>query len=434
MVSPLDTIVAPITGVGAAAVAGIRVSGPDAWKVAAAVFPAWPAEVEPLKATYGRFAHGDDGYALPFQERRSFTGDQSVEFFVHGSPESVRQLIQLCLDAGARYAEPGEFTLRAFLNGRIDLTQAEAVRDTVEAQTDAQLRAANALREGALRDQVRSLRDRAIGLLAAVEASVDFSDEIGELDRSVAQHTLRGIREALEGLLSLASSGLILRRGLRIAIVGPPNAGKSSLLNAILKSERAIVTDVPGTTRDTVEEAADFSGFPVVLIDTAGLRESQDPVESIGIQRSRAAAANADRIWYVYDASLGWSPDDQAAVSAFERPVEILANKTDLGQATPVGLAVSALTGQGLPHLVQTTVISLESTSPTPYINGRHEGPLRSALEAVETLGSFLAHDAPEDLLATLLRQLIHDLGQVTGETVEADMLQRIFQDFCVGK
>lgn len=429
----LDTIVAPITGLAPAAVAGIRISGPEAWKVAAAVFPRWPADAEPLKAVYGRFVHGDDGFVLPFEAGRSFTGETSAELFVHGSPESVRQIVAACRQAGARTAEPGEFTLRAFLNGRIDLTQAEAVRDTVESRTAVQLRAANAAREGALREAVEAISDRIVRLLAAIEASVDFGEEVGELDRPQARADLLDAAANLGSLLDQARVGRIVRQGLRIAIVGRPNAGKSSLLNALLRSERAIVTDVPGTTRDTVEESAAFDGVPVVLIDTAGLRDSADPVESLGIQRSRASAADADLIWYVYDAAAGWTDEDAAFLASFDRPAAVVANKADLPHSAGTGRLVSAKTGLGLPQLASEAVRDA-APSDLPLVNDRHAALLREAREAVEAALSGLSHDAPEDLLTTHLRQALHSLGRITGETVEADMLERIFRDFCVGK
>lgn len=430
MASHFDTIVAPITGAGAAAVATIRLSGPEAWQVASAVFSPWAPE--PLKATYGRYRHGDDGIALPFSEGHSYTGDESVELSIHGSTASVRNLMESCIRAGARMAEPGEFTQRAFLNGRIDLTQAEAVRDTIDARTDAQLRLANLQREGLLRRRVSAMTHSIGKVLAAVEASVDFSEEIGELDRPSAIASLDAISTEIAELLATASISRILRQGLRVAIVGPPNAGKSSLLNAILGSERAIVTEIPGTTRDFVEEQIEVEGFPVVLIDTAGLRESKDRIESLGIQRSRAIAAGADHVWFVYDATTGPTADDKALVASFASAT-LVANKCDL---TPPdqGIAVSARTGEGISELLMALPIDQDIAHREVAVNPRHSALLEQTRQSLDVAMATLRSNRPTDLVSVLLQDSIQALGQITGETASPDMISRIFADFCIGK
>ncbi len=343
-----DTIVAPITGNQSAAVAWVRISGPEAWRIASVVFKAWPTEPVSHRAVFGAYIYGDSGLALPFETGHSYTGEQSVELSLHGSTVSVRNLVESCLANGARLAEPGEFTLRAFLNGRLDLTQAEAVRDTVDAKTDGQLRAANFNRKGVLRREVSALREGVLTLLARVEASVDFSEEIGDLDRDhMARRRSRAILEGLDRLLGTADAGMIVRNGYRIAIVGPPNAGKSSLLNALLGEDRSIVTAIAGTTRDYVEEVLEVAGIPVILIDTAGLRSTEDLVETIGIERTRSIASNADEVWYLYDAASGWTPeDDDDRPQAMDRPVIILANKTDLRAPRPSASLSQLLTRQ----------------------------------------------------------------------------------------
>ncbi|MCL6624509.1 MAG: tRNA uridine-5-carboxymethylaminomethyl(34) synthesis GTPase MnmE, partial [Fimbriimonadales bacterium] len=314
-----DTIVAPITAPIRAPVAWIRVSGPDAWKIARSVFRRKGADVpeedyRPRYAYYGEIFSGseiiDEGLLILFEEGKSYTGESSFELSCHGSPAIVRKIVEAILQAGARPARPGEFTERAFVNGRIDLTRAEAVRETVEAVTEAQLRRARLLREGRLAERVEAWEEAVAKELARAEASVDFSEEIGELNREAVAENLRRVLGGIEEVLHTYPSARLLREGLRVAIVGRTNVGKSSLLNALLGTERAIVTDIPGTTRDTIEETLSVKGFPVVLTDTAGIRETEDRVESLGVMRSKKAVETADQVWFVYEAPLGWTPED----------------------------------------------------------------------------------------------------------------------------
>jgi tRNA modification GTPase len=431
----LDTIVAPITGNQPAAVAVIRVSGSEAWLVASRVFSNWPDKPESHKAVYGRFHTGDDGLALPFAEGHSYTGEETVEFSIHGSLASVRALVDLCLASGARMAEPGEFTQRAFMNGRMDLTQAEGVRDTIAASTELQLRQANLHRNGVLQAKVSDVLASIRKVLTHVEASVDFSEEIGDFNREAGLLAVCSDNEKVNALLTTAESGRILRNGLRIAIVGPPNAGKSSLLNALLGTDRAIVTPIAGTTRDYVEEQAEISGVLCVLIDTAGLRESEDPIELLGIQRSHAMAANADEVWYVYDAPVGFSGADEKAVAAFSRPVFVVANKSDLLSIDPArGVAVSAISRSGFEHLVEHVQGFIEGAGSVPFVNDRQVLPLQRAAESLDACVMALKNDLPDDLLAVGLRDAASHLGEITGETATDDIIDRIFHDFCIGK
>ncbi len=381
---------------------------------------------------YGHHASGDDGLAIAFRAEHSYTGEDAVELSMHGSRASIASVVESCLKSGARLARPGEFTQRAFLHGRIDLSQAEGVRESCEALTEAQLRLASRVREGSISREVGKVREELEKLLGAVEASVDFSEEIGDFDRERAAQVSAAVLRSIDKLLWNADAGRIMREGYRVAIVGPPNAGKSSLLNALLKTERSIVTDSPGTTRDYIEELADFGGVPVVLIDTAGLRESQDPVESIGVQRSRTIASQADAIWYVYDGSRGWSDEDELLSVAFGPFIKLLANKADLGSSGP-GLAISATTGEGLQSLIEDVREHAQVDSVEPLINPRHERILLAAREVMDAFDLSLG-EAPDDLLSVLLTQATMLLGEITGDTAALDMIDRIFHDFCIGK
>ncbi len=433
----LDTIVAPITGVQPAAVAWIRLSGPDAWTVASNVFKSWPeGDVESHRALFGKYVNGDEGLALPFAEDRSYTGEQAVELSLHGSAVSVRTLVEACLAAGARLAEPGEFTLRAFMNGRIDLTQAEAVRETVDAQTEAQLHLANLSRKGVLRKEFSALRSRILGVLAKVEASVDFSEEIGDLDRPVASAEIEAVCQVLLEWVVTAGWGQVVRNGYRIAILGRPNAGKSSLMNALLKNDRSIVTSTPGTTRDYIEESLEVEGFRVILTDTAGLRASVDPVEAKGIERSREVASKANHAFYMYDCAVGWTAEDDIHIAELDSQdisYTILANKVDIAEHGP-GNPISTMTMAGIDDLLADIKHLVESTPVVPFVNLRQLPFVEQAHQSLTECSALLKGDAPDDLLSVLLTDAAMQLGAITGETAAPDMIERIFHDFCIGK
>lgn len=423
-----DAIVAPITAVGGA-VAMVRVSGEGAWSVAESCFGRWPDAPESHRAQFVRFGNGDEGLVTPFAQGHGYTGEFAVEASIHGSPASVRWLVDECLASGARLAEPGEFTLRALMNGRLDLAQAEAVRDTVAAQTDLQLRFANRQRGGALSARIGALRDQAMAILAAVEASVDFSDEVGEFDRRAGMDQLVALAEAIERLLETEETGRIVRRGLRIAIVGEPNVGKSSLLNALLGRQRAIVTEIPGTTRDTIEALVELGGIPCTLIDTAGIRETRDLIEREGVARALTAAQEADLVWHVHDASVELRGVPECDL--------LIWNKIDRQDAAPPpegSMPVSALTREGVKGLSSWVSAKVDADRWDVVIDPRHALSLRNARKVTLDAMSTIRSDQPDDLLATCLRTVIRSLGEVTGQSCDAEMLERVFRDFCVGK
>lgn len=449
--SPHDTIAAIATPIGEGSVGMIRVSGSRAFALAQQVIRPSP-QLDPAPPRFphcvvGRFVHHehtlDHVVATFFKGPQSYTGEDVMEIAGHGNPALLATLLQALLSQGARAAEPGEFTLRAFQNGKIDLTQAEAVADLIRAKTD---RAQHAAREqlfGRLGVEIRRWRDHLLPLLAHVEVALDHSDDDHEfLAREGLIEQCERLQEGLTQLLRSGPIGQRLRDGLRVVLVGKPNVGKSSLLNALLKHDRAIVTAIPGTTRDTLEEWTDWNGLPVLLTDTAGVRATaSDPVEHLGIERSRRAMAAADFIFVVQDASQSPDAEDEAVLAAVaEKPHVLVLNKSDLGQrSVREGLAVSALTGEGLERLTERvsrfalgeTAGSLEARW---MLNQRHRETLERATEALARATAAARADAYEDVIALELRTALSALGEIIGETTTEDLLGQIFANFCIGK
>jgi tRNA modification GTPase len=378
---------------------------------------------------------------------RTYTRQDVAEIHCHGGIVPLRQTLELVLHSGARLAEPGEFTLRAFLNGRIDLAQAEAVLDIVQAKTEVGLRAAVRQLDGHISDEVSALRARLVQALAHVEASLDFpEDEIPSLDLALV---LASAREQLAGLIARADQGVIYRQGVQTAIVGRPNVGKSSLLNALLRSNRAIVTAIPGTTRDTLEETLNLRGIPLCLVDTAGITQTSGLIEQLGVERSRQALQRADLVLLVIDGSeeLG-DGDFEIAEQVRNRSVIVVVNKVDLPaiaedarilpQARHVRL--SALTGEGLGLLedaiLETVFSGQVLTADLPLVsNPRHAEILRRTTgHVIAAERSYRVRGGSADLVAVDLTAAVSALGEITGETVGEDVLDSIFSSFCLGK
>jgi len=456
-----DTISAISTPVGEGGIGIVRLSGPEALVIFQGFFapgrraalPAEPVTLEPSRLTYGHIvdpAAGqvvDEVLAAYMPAPGTYTRQDVVEINCHGGVVALRRVLALCLRGGARLAEPGEFTLRAFLNGRIDLAQAEAVLGITRARTEAGLRLAVDQLGGRLSEEIQRARAGLVDVLAWLEAAIDFAtDEIPERDVAPDLQAAQGV---LERLLAGADRGIITRHGLRTAIVGRPNVGKSSLLNALLRASRAIVTPVPGTTRDTLEETLNLRGIPLVLVDTAGIRAtSDDLVERLGIERSRNALAAADLALLVVDGSEPLTPvDGDIAALVGAKTALVVLNKSDLPAATIARdllpdrphLHVSALTGDGLDALeeaiVETVFAGQAAASQVVLVSSpRHKEAIHRALDHVIAAQETLAQGLPADFVSIDVTAAVNALGEITGETAHEDMLVAIFGRFCIGK
>lgn len=441
-----DTIVAIATPPGEGGVGIVRLSGSTAEPIARRVFR---GRLRDRRAVFGQITDPgtgepiDEALALLMRAPRTYTREDTVELQAHGSPVVLRRIVELCLREGARLAEPGEFTLRAFLNGRLDLAQAEAVLDLIQARTDAARRLAVQGLGGRLSGQLRGLRVRLLDLLAYLSARADFPDEDVPPDDITPR--LARIAHELDSLLATADAGLVYRQGAHVAIAGRPNAGKSSLLNRLLREERAIVTSIAGTTRDTVEETANFGGVPVVLTDTAGLTESADAVERIGVARSHEVIARSDAVLIVLDGSRPLCAEELELLRATEsRPRLVVINKCDLVPDPSLSggltaLRVSALTGTGVDRLEQllaelVTGGQTLAADTAIVTHPRHKAVLQRAAASIAAATGALESGLPEDLAAVDLRAAVEAIGEVTGDQVTEDLLDSIFRNFCIGK
>ena len=462
--SLLDTIAALATPLGRSAIAVVRLSGDRTRSILARIAPELPEDAEPRRPHLvllvdSRGETIDHALATLYAAPASYTGEDAAEISVHGSPVVVAELLRALIAAGARAARPGEFTERAFRLGKIDLVRAEAIRDLVDSRTGAAARASAMRLAGGLSSRLEKVREDLLAAAASLAATVDFAEDVGEeVDPSVAAR-LESARESLTRLAATYDTGRLLAAGCRVAILGRPNAGKSTLFNALLGTERAIVTDVPGTTRDTLEAALDVRGVPVELVDTAGLREAHDEVERLGVGRARDEGERADAVLYVFDAALGWSAEDESAVSGLDgKPVAIVANKMDRlrerddwtrprdglrrAQAKtcprdflPVcGLAPDA--GSKLRELLERTVASdVTSDSASELLASVRQRDLvaRSASACADAIEA-LARGVPPEYAATHVDSALAALADVFGETTSEDVLRRIFSTFCIGK
>ncbi len=495
-----DTIVAIATPPGQGGIGVVRLSGPEALSIAAPMLRL-KHEMEPGRAVFGELvepvpastitdelkvptSRAEDaremGHPHPYpqdQERleridevvvtyfakpHSYTTDDIVEISAHGSPVVLRHIVELCVAAGARLAEPGEFTMRAFLNGRIDLTQAEAVRDLIDSQTLYQAKVAAQQLEGALSRRLQPIKQKLVELIALLEAGIDFAeDDVSVLpDTTILEH-IGAVRAPLVQLSASFAYGKIVHEGLTLAIVGRPNVGKSSLFNRLVERERAIVTATPGTTRDLVSETVAIGGIPVKLVDTAGIRQALDEAESIGIQKSMEALADADLVLVVVDASQPAAKEDEELIrQAAERAAIVVGNKRDLrteetptlrqaqGRLSPstgekwgtqIPVYTSALTGEGIAELRAEILRQVGGETGTQaeagfLTNIRHEGLIKDSLAALNSAKTAVAAKIPHEMLLLDLYNALRPLDGITGATTTDDILNLIFSTFCIGK
>ena len=464
-----DTIVAVATPQGRGGIGVVRVAGPRARRITSPMLRL-KHDLEPGLAVFGELIEsgGDDAErrsagqpraAVPtridevvvthFAKPRSYTTDDIVEIAAHGSPVVLRHIVELCVAAGARLAEPGEFTMRAFLNGRIDLTQAEAVRDLIDSQTLYQAKVAAQQLEGALSKRLQPVKQKLVELIAVLEAGIDFAeDDVSILADSVIRERIAAVRQPLEALAATFAYGNIVHQGLTLAIIGRPNVGKSSLFNRLVERERAIVTATPGTTRDLISETVALGGIPLQLVDTAGIRQALDEAESMGIRKSIEALADADLVLVVFDASQNVAKEDNELLRQVQgRPAIVVGNKCDLESSSQwtvtsgqfASVQVSALTGQGigelrteiLRHIGGETGAQAESGFLT---NVRHQGLVQESLTALEAASHAVTGRIPHEMLLLDLYNALRPLDAITGATTTDDILNLIFSKFCIGK
>jgi tRNA modification GTPase len=439
-----DTIVAISTPVARAGIGVVRLSGGEARSIAERIlrFPREHA-CKPWTAAFGALL--DDTGAVVYQviatffaAPRSYTAEDLIEISCHGAPVVLRYCVERAVLAGARPAEPGEFTLRGYLNGRIDLPQAEAVRDLIDATTLYQARIAAQQVEGSVSRRIAPWKEQLLELISLLEAGIDFAED--DIDVAASDEILRRISPIEDGLNRLVRTfayGKLVHEGFSLAIVGRPNVGKSSLFNRLVEQDRAIVTEIPGTTRDTISETASLNGIPVRFIDTAGIRTGEDRVEKLGIERSYQAMADADLTLVVIDASEPITAEDETLLSGAARRL-VVANKIDVGRFFPEGaLGVSALTGEGIEDLRAAIFDSIapEVEQEAGFITSvRHEALLRESLAALAGAHEAIKNSIPHEMLLIDLYSALRPIDAITGATTADDILNRIFSTFCIGK
>ena len=440
------TIAAISTPQGTGGIAVIRISGNDAVAVADRVFSGSIKNARSHTVHYGHILKNgepiDEVLLTVMLAPRTFTREDTVEISCHGGSAATHAVLGAVIEAGAYVAEPGEFTKRAFTNGRIDLSQAEAVIDVINAKNELSRRNAVMQLGGTLSLEIKSVRDRLVHLSAQMQVIIDCPDEdLEDVDAAEIERVCRDSLDRVGRLLKSADNGRLIRDGIRCAIVGKPNVGKSSILNRLAGSERAIVTDIAGTTRDVIEETVSIDGIPIVLSDTAGIRETDDTVEKIGVDRSMRYIDGADIVIVVIDAETGLDEEDKAVLSATENKKRIvLVNKTDIADGDDaLGIAVSAVTGAGMDRLAAEIarlcrIDEIRAENRTVITNMRHKSALADAYKALADAADAIRNGVPTDIASIDIAAAMDALGEITGETVSESVVDEIFHNFCVGK
>lgn len=451
-----DTITAISTPLGEGAIGIVRLSGTEAISIANRVFKNKDLnQVASHTLTYGHIQDPDRDQIVDevmvsvMRSPKTFTREDVVEINTHGGIAVTNEILQLLIRQGARMAEPGEFSKRAFLNGRVDLTQAEAVMDLIRAKTDKAMNIAVKQLEGSLRELIDQTRQEILATLAQVEVNIDYPeyDDVEEMTTQLLREKTAAFSQLLTNLLRTAKRGKILREGLSTAIIGRPNVGKSSLLNNLLQEDKAIVTDIAGTTRDVIEEYVNIKGVPLKLIDTAGIRETDDVVEKIGVERSKKALEEADLVLLVLNGSEPLTAQDRELLTISQTSNRIvLLNKTDLPQAIERdqvpedALEISVLTNQNIDHIEDRINHlffdnqGLSEKDATYLSNARHISLIEKALEALEAVNEGLALGMPVDLLQVDMTRCWEILGEITGDAAPDELITQLFSQFCLGK
>lgn len=456
----MDVIASISTAPGIGGIGIVRMSGEKCFDVLNKIFiPKKQEKIENIKGytiKYGHIVENneiiDEVLVSYFKAPRSYTEENMCEINTHGGNVIIRKILDLCLKNGANMAEPGEFTKRAFLNGRIDLVQAESVADIIDAKSEKEVKAGMKQLEGVLSKKIKEIKQEILDVMVNVDVSIDYPEyDVDDVTNKQISDMLNSVQKKLENLEKSFDNGKLIKEGIKTAIIGKPNAGKSSLLNAILKEDRAIVTEYEGTTRDTIEEFVTIEGIPLKLIDTAGIREAKDEVEKIGIKKSKEIAEEADLVIAIFDSSKELSREDEEILKIIKnKKAIILLNKSDLNSelndddkkftsVTPNIIKISALKGEGLENLYKliSKMYNLEEINldnDAIISNLRQKNLITKAIENLKKTRETLEKNMPIDIIAIYMKEILENLGSITGEVVTDDIINEIFSKFCLGK